>query len=124
MRTFFQFFRYALVGGAATAADYGSYYLLTRSASLDSLVANPLSYLAGNVVSFVGHRTITFHSHGQVAPQYLRFIGVTIVGIIISQLVVWVSLRLGVYDLIGKAFAVALSGLFNYLVNRSWTFRV
>jgi putative flippase GtrA len=123
-QTIFQFLRYVLVGGAATVADYGSYYLLTRASGMDSLTANPLSYMAGNVISFLGHRNVTFRSRGRVSSQYLRFICVTVVGIAISQLAIWSLLRLGAHDLVSKAFSVAASGFFNYTANRFWTFKI
>ncbi len=118
-----QFAKYVTVGAAATGVDYGSYVLLTRLGSLGSLTANPLAYWVGNIVSFVGHRTVTFRSHGNPLAEYGRFICVTVIGLSVSQLVVWACLGLGIYDLFAKAAAVLVSGLFNYTVNRFWTFR-
>jgi len=121
-KTFFEFIRYIAVGVAATIFDYGTYYLLTRLLYLPAVAANPIAYLIGNVVSFVGQRTITFRSHGRPAHQYLRFLLVNIIGLAISQLTLVVLLRLGVNDLVAKAAGVITSGSFNYLANRFWTF--
>jgi dolichol-phosphate mannosyltransferase len=122
-KTFFQLVRYVGVGATATGADYGSYYLLTRAFGLGVYVSNPLAYLAGNVISFLGHRFITFRSAGKPFGEYVRFLCVTAVGLGISQLAIWVSLSLGFHDLVAKALAVIVSGCFNYLANRFWTFR-
>jgi putative flippase GtrA len=122
-KTFFQLVRYVAVGGAATAVDYGSYYFLTRGLSVGVLAANPLAYLAGNVVSFLGHRFITFRSEGKPLGEYVRFLLVTAIGLAVSQTVFVVLVWLGVHDLISKAAAVIVSGCFNYLANRFWTFR-
>lgn len=122
-KTFFQLIRYVTVGGAATAVDYGLYYFLTRGAFFDALAANPLAYLAGNVVSFLGHRFITFRSVSKPFAEYFRFLLVTTIGLAVSQAIMVFFVRLGVHDLISKAVAIVMSGCFNYLANRFWTFR-
>jgi putative flippase GtrA len=122
-KVFFELVRYVFVGGAATAVDYGSYYLLTRGLAMGALAANPLAYLAGNFVSFTGHHFVTFRSSGKPLGEYVRFVIVTAVGLGISQIVVWLLLGLHTHDLIAKAASVVISGLFNYLANRFWTFR-
>jgi putative flippase GtrA len=123
-KTFFQLVRYVLVGAAATFVDFGSYLLFTRVLLLAAQVANPLSYLVGNVVSFLGQRTITFHSNGRPGPQYFRFLVVNAIGLGISQLTLLVFLHFGISDLVGKTAGVIASGSFNYLSNRFWTFRI
>ncbi len=120
---FIQLVVYILVGASATVVDYFSFIALTRVFGLGALLANPLAYLAGNIVSFVGHRRVTFLSHNHPVREYARFVAVTAAGLGISQLVLAGLLDLGVYDLAAKAAAVLISGLFNYLVNRLWTFR-
>ena len=121
-RTFFELVRYGLVGVAATIVDYGAYYFLTRSFLFSATIANPLSYLCGNVVSFYGQRTITFRSRGHTGKQYLRFLVVNATGLVVSQATLVVLLGLGVNDLFAKAAGVITSGMFNYLSNRFWTF--
>jgi putative flippase GtrA len=123
-KTFFELVRYILVGGIATIVDYGSYFALTRFFFLTAQTANPIAYLLGHIASFVGHRTISFRSSGHPGHQYLRFFIVNIVGLAISQLTLVALLRFGAHDLIAKAAAVATSGLFNYLANKFWTFRI
>ena len=122
-KTFFELVRYVLVGIMATVVDYGAYYILTRFLFFSAVFANPIAYLAGNVVSFLGQRTVTFRSHGRPGSQYLRFLVVNATGLVISQLTLVVLMRLGVDDLVAKAAGVITSGTFNYLSNRFWTFR-
>jgi putative flippase GtrA len=114
--------RYVTIGSVSTAVDYGFYLLLTRVVGLAALTANPLSYLFGNVVSFYGHHFITFRSRGKTFPEYVRFLGVSVSGLVLSQAVIAVALAAGLPDLLSKAAAVVVSGLFNYCMNRYWTF--
>ena len=115
--------RYVLVGGASTVADYGSYFFLTRYLAFPALFANPVAYLFGNVVSFFGHHFITFRSRAQPHTEYPQFLIVSVVGLGVSQGVLSAALALGAPDLVSKGAAVLISGLFNYLANRYWTFR-
>jgi putative flippase GtrA len=121
-KTFFELVRYVSVGIAATIVDYGAYYILTRYFFVAAVYANPFAYVVGNVVSFVGQRTVTFRSHGRPGSQYLRFLVVNATGLVISQFTLVVLLRFGVNDLVAKAAGVLTSGTFNYLSNRFWTF--
>jgi putative flippase GtrA len=124
IKTIFQLLRYISVGATSTLADYGSYIFFTRIAAMPALEANPLSYLIGNVVSFFGHRPITFRSQGNPMPEYVRFVFVSIAGLLVSQIVIAFALYIGIADLVAKAAAVLVSGAFNYLMNRFWTFRM
>ena len=121
--TIFQLIRYVSVGATSTLVDYGSYVLLTRVAAMPALAANPLAYVFGNVVSFFGHRSVTFRSRGEPMREYLRFFLVSVAGLFVSQGVIAAALGWGAPDLIAKAAAVLVSGMFNYLSNRFWTFR-
>jgi putative flippase GtrA len=123
IKTFFQLVRYVLVGAAATVFDLGAYYIFTRFLFLAAEIANPLSYLTGNIISFLGQRTITFHSNGRPGPQYFRFLVVSAIGLGISQTTLLVGLHFGLHDLVAKVACVITSGGFNYLANRFWTFK-
>jgi putative flippase GtrA len=120
---FWELAKYVGVGAVATIVDYVSYILLTRLFGIPVLAANPLSYLLGNGVSFTGHHFITFRSREKPLPEYIRFAVVSAAGLGVSQLVIMSALWLGFPDLISKAASVLISGLFNYLSNRFWTFR-
>lgn len=113
--------RYFTVGATASFVDYAVYYFLVYD-GLSALAANPLSYLVGNVVSFIGHHSITFRSKGSPTREYIRFCAVTFTGLLVSQAAIWVFIKFS-DDLYAKAAAILVSGLFNYLMNRYWTFR-
>ncbi len=117
--------RYCMVGAVASLVDYGSYFLFTRLLYIAPHGANVVAYVCGNVVSFLGHRFFTFHTtdNPQIFREYARFLVVTIIGLAISQAIVVFSLQAGITDLIGKGFAVVVSGLFNFIVNSLWTFK-
>ena len=123
-RVLFEMLRYGLVGGASTVVDYLVYLTLTRLVGLLELDANIFAYLAGHVVSFFGNRLFTFRSTtAALGSQYWKYWFVSLVGLGISQLVLYLGLMMGWHDLWAKAAAVLLAGLWNYLMHRIWTYR-
>ena len=117
--------RYCTVGAVALVVDYASYFLLTRLFHIMPYVANIIAYACGNVVSFFGHRFFTFHTanNPQIIREYARFLLVTVAGLAISESIIVFSITVGIFDLIGKAAAVVVSGMFNFCINSAWTFR-
>jgi putative flippase GtrA len=122
-RLFTDAMRYGVVGVSSSVVDFLFYFGLTRAAHLPELVANVLAYLVGHLVSYLGNRWWTFRSHGSVGKEYVRFWVTNLIGLAVSQTVLWVGLTLGIHDLVAKVGAIALSGLSNFLLNRHWTFR-
>lgn len=83
--------RFAIVGGANTALDFGLLLILTNLFGLPSIAANYISTSLSFVFSFFVNKSFTFKSKtGNVKKQFLLFIAVTIVGLwIIQPLIIW-----------------------------------
>jgi putative flippase GtrA len=93
----------ALVGGAATLAYMALAWSGTVLLSLPGSVASVLAYTLAALMSYAGHRRLTFRSsrpHREAAP---RFIGVTALGYGIAFL-----LPLLLTDLIGAHPLIAI----------------
>jgi putative flippase GtrA len=117
--------RYVAVGAVSAVVDFGSYFLFTRFLGLSPDPGNVAAYCVGNVVSFFGHHFFTFEEKGtkHIFREYAKFVAVTLLGLGVSQAVVVSSIAIGIPDLVGKAAAVLVSGLFNFILNSVWTFR-
>lgn len=83
--------RFAIVGGANTALDFGLLLILTNLFGLPSIAANYISTSLSFVFSFFVNKSFTFKSKtGNVKKQFLLFIAVTIVGLwVIQPLIIW-----------------------------------
>lgn len=83
--------RFAIVGGANTALDFGILLILTNLLGLPSIAANYISTSLSFVFSFFVNKSFTFKSKsGNVKKQFALFIAVTIVGLwIIQPLIIW-----------------------------------
>ena len=117
--------RFAIVGGANTALDFGILLILTNLFGVNSIAANYISTSLSFVFSFFVNKSFTFKSNtGNVKKQFALFIIITIIGLwIIQPVIIW-----GVKNLIqplnwnetlvlivAKLIATVASLIWNYL---------
>lgn len=119
-----QFAKFSLVGTANTVTSFAVYLLATRIAQMDPLVANALAFLIAVSISFLLNKHWTFRDRGRrYLSQYIQFFSVSIVGFGISETVLFVLHKLlGLHDILAYLVAVAGGLLWNFNVNRTWTF--
>ncbi len=122
-KIFLEMVRYGTVGFTATILDFGTYLICTRLAGMEALVGNGISYVVSLTWAFYWNRRWTFHSSGRSWFQYGRYWLISLIGLGLSEAVLYVGLTLGYHDLIAKAASVVLVGFWNYSMHRFWTFR-
>ena len=120
--------RYGIVGASNTLLDAGLYAILTRSIAWLGqyyLVANFFSFAVTTVWSFHWNRKWTFRvKGGRLRTQYVRFLAISVVGLLLSELVLWISVdALHLHDLVGKIITIPVVFLWNFIMHLSWTFR-
>ena len=99
--------RFAIVGGANTALDFGLLFLFV-ALGLDKIPANYLSTGIAFISSFFLNKSYTFKSKGgNVKKQFAYFIAITIVGLWIIQPII-ISLVAFVLEPTGLASAIIL----------------
>lgn len=124
--------RFAVVGGANTAIDFGVLFGLVFF-GVDKLVANFISTGIAFVFSFFVNRSFTFKStSGNTKKQFGLFLVITLFGLWVIQPVIigGVSLLLngmnlssGFVLLIGKLIATIATLVWNYLLYKKFVFR-
>jgi putative flippase GtrA len=125
-----QFLRFALAGGLAAVANFGSRFVF--SLWLPYAAAIVAAYLVGMVVAFVLMRRFVFPSHSRpVQHQVLSFVAVN--GLAVVQTLVvslflagWAFPRWGLRDhaeALAHAIGVAVPVLTSFLAHRAVTFR-
>lgn len=116
--------RYLVVGTLAFAIDYG----VTRAlvAWLPLLVANSIGFLVANAFNFLAaHRWVFGHSFDRaiVARAYGAVLGVSVVGLLINDAVVWTWVAwLGWPLFPGKALATLVAMAWNFMARRAWVY--
>jgi putative flippase GtrA len=125
-----QFIKFCIVGGINTVVDFGAYFLLTRQTAFFShdgghyLLAATLTFSLAVVSSFCLNTFWTFRAGGpgwhRRAPQ---FVAVTLVGLFINDLVMYLVVTAGGHDMVGKVAAAGLVTFWNFFAQKHWTFR-
>jgi putative flippase GtrA len=118
--------KFAIVGLLNTAIDAGLFLILTRLAEIPTLLAGTLSFLAGNLNSFVMNKLWTFddRARGMAAKwQYTRFAAVSLAVMGVHQACLLVLHDgLGMWDFGAKGAGIVLGFLLGFALNRLWVF--
>lgn len=118
-----QFARFAIVGSANTALDFGLLFML-RSAGLPIVVANLISSTTAFVSSFVANKKYTFKTEGSDLKRELTlFIVVTLFGLWILQSIVLWALTPPLENVLGNhQYALFAAKLLATVVSMTWNY--
>lgn len=116
------FIRFVTVGALSVSVDF---VVLTALVSLGAhpLAANLLSFPSGIGTNYALHRLWTFRSSASVRTELVHFLGVSLTGVVIAQLVMWSWAAVSSAYLIGKGISIVIVFIWNYGMNRGWVFR-
>ncbi|MFJ5539666.1 GtrA family protein [Halomonas sp. ATBC28] len=119
-RDVFRLFRFLIVGGAATVTH------MLVAALLFAYVHNPspysinvVAFLVAFLVSFYGHRHITFQTRGSMR----RFLLVAVGGFLVNNAILTGCLALGIDGLVAVIIATACVPVLTYLASSLWAFK-
>ena len=135
-----KFLKFGIVGASGMVVDFALLYVLRDIVGLHDILANTISFTAAATSNYFLNRIWTFRSHEkQVSVEYLKFIGVSIVGLLINNGVLllcktlWPDLygqvlfNLGSQPITGlylfKLVAIAVTTIWNFFGNMLFTFR-
>ena len=132
-KEFQRFIRFVIVGAGGTILDFCLLSFFKEVILLPTLLANLISYSAGGISNFTFHKLWTYADSRRkwVITQFGQFTLVGATGLVLNTLLV---VRLEAYFkqlpnhpvhpyLPAKFIAVLCVIIWNYFVNRYWTFR-
>ena len=126
VRIISDFRRYVIVGIGAVLTDLTVFILLVHVGGLHPVMANAVSRPLGGLVSFTANRHWTFRGRGKAALhiQFVRFWIVWGLSFMLTEALIWL-LHDGFHwsAMLSKLGAEGIAGLFNFLMQRHWTFR-
>jgi len=124
--------RFAIVGGANTAIDFGILFLLTFM-GVDKIVANYFSTGIALIFSFFANKSFTFKdTSGNAKKQFVLFLIITFAGLwILQPLIIWLSTSAlqpyipndAINLFIAKLIATIASLIWNYLLYSRLVFK-
>ena len=86
-----QFFKFCVVGGSGVFVDFGVTYLCKEWLKLNKYVANSLGFLCASTSNYILNRIWTFQNENpDITGQYLRFLGIAAVGLVINNATIYV----------------------------------
>lgn len=116
--------RYALFGATGVLLDLCVFLLLFNVVGLHPQIANVISTTAGITNNFVLNRFFNFRKWDRVLTRFARFYLVGLAGIGLTFLLLWLfSGLLGLNPNIIKTASLPIVLLFQYSLNKKWSFR-
>ena len=123
MRSWDSFARFLVVGGSATALQYG---LLVAGVNLElgpTTLISGGAFLISAVYNFFLTRSFTFRSRVAIGPAALRYATMIGVGLVLNTIVMMTLLQMGLYYVICQMVATLVILSWHYLVAGGWVFR-
>ena len=100
-----QFARYAIVGGISTVADISVFALFANTFGINYIISNTLSFVAGLFTNYYLSRSWVFNSSGGgFRKDFLPFTVIGVVGLVISNLLLFVFIDLNLINTLISQF--------------------
>ncbi len=124
---------FALVGGTGAMVDLSLFWLFTNVAGLHYLSANVASVAAAICWTFAGNALLTFRpadGRARSRAEWLRYAGkflaVSLCGLALQELLLFVFVEKGVFPdkVWAKIVAIVIVASGNFIGNKLWVFRV
>lgn len=119
-----KFLKFACVGGSGVLVDFGITYLFKEIVKIPKYLANAIGFTVAATTNWFLNRIWTFGSHNpQIAIEYLKFLVISIVGLGINTLILWLLVsKLKWRFYLSKLIAIAVVMVWNFIMNLIFTF--
>lgn len=118
-----QFSRFAAVGVIGTLGHYTVLVALVHFGTTDPVLASSVGAVVGALLNYFLNYKFTFNSSAAHYVALPRFLLITILGFVINLLIIWWCIEvLALHYLLGQCVATGVVLLWNFGVNRAWTF--
>lgn len=119
-----KFLKFAAVGFSGLLVDYTFTYIFKEWLKVQKYIANSIGFTIAASSNYVLNRIWTFESDNpEIAIEYTSFLIISLIGLGINNLVLWLILRkFKVNFYVAKFFAIVVVTLWNFLANFFITF--
>jgi putative flippase GtrA len=123
MKPLQQFTRFAAIGALATGLQYLILILLVQGQLAGAVIASSIGFTASSFINYLLNRRYTFRSDRSHSHALPRFMTVASIGLGINAVLMWLfSVLLGFHYLVAQLAATGGALVWNYSMNRAWTF--
>ncbi|TKB90004.1 MAG: GtrA family protein [Nitrospira sp.] len=117
-----QFIRFCLVGSVGTAVHYSALVAIAHFQG-KPILGSAVGFVLGAMVNYVLNYRYTFQSASRHHETLAKFFATACAGLVLNTLVMGVLTGLlGVHYFVSQLLATAGVVLWNFTVNRRWTF--
>lgn len=118
-----QFIYFTAVGGVGTGGQYLTLIALVESGILKAVSASVIGISVGAIINYVLNYRFTFKSKKSHKEAMSKFFIVATIGAIINTGLMYVGVNLmHLYYLLAQIVATGIVLLWNFIVNKYWTF--
>jgi putative flippase GtrA len=120
------FATYVFFAGIATLVDLSLLFTLTEFLAIHYFFSGIVSYICGGLVHYVLNKKYTFKNRSKkIVTQLSVFFGVALVGLAITQLLLYVLVELwAVWYIFAKLISIFIVLLWNFTGHKYITFKV
>ena len=116
--------RFGLVGVANTLIDFALYWILSRYVLVDEYVAaKMISYFGALINSYLMNKYWTFGASERSLWEAMRFLLIIATSWAVNSLTMRLSIGVGLQDIFAFFLATLASALFNFTLQKFFTFR-
>ena len=121
--TIAQFLLFAGVGAIGTLGHYTILIVLVQFWAVDPVFASSLGFVVGAIINYILNYQFTFQSDKRHAEAFTKFLIVATIGAGINGFIMYIGVEnTNINYLIVQIFATVAVLLWNFVVNKLWTF--
>jgi putative flippase GtrA len=118
-----KFLRFGIVGASGVLVDFSFTYLLKEKLKLNKYLANSAGFIIAATSNYILNRIWTFSSHHEISTEYFTFVAVSLVGLGLNNLTIWVlNGKFKVNFYFSKLIAIGVATFWNFFINYYYTF--
>jgi putative flippase GtrA len=118
-----QFLMFAGLGVIGTLGHYTVLVVLVQFWAVDPVFASSLGFIVGAVINYILNYHFTFQSRKRHSEALTKFLIVAIIGTGINGFIMYIGVEnTRINYMIIQLFATLVVLLWNFIVNRLWTF--
>ena len=115
-------FLYGIIGGFSSFLDFAIFSLLFTVFTVNQFIANAISIHVGIATSFLLNRKYNFKKEDRVVFRSLSFYCIGLVGLAVSQLILWTGTHFYHSLLFIKFISIFIVAAFQFMLNKIITF--
>lgn len=117
-----KFIKYAISGTINTLITLLIYNILIQI-GMNYMVSNVIAYFLGIINGFILDKIWVFKSNKKIVPLFSKFIIVNMISLFFNSLILFILVNnIGLDSILSQLISTISTGIFNYIMNRVWTF--